>query len=322
MSNVSTTASPDISLQEHLSWLLLTPPAAVRLPALHDWREQWRSLARKSDDPVALALRGGFLTDRISWAFAAGYQAALRALVPGVQADDLLALAATEAAGNRPRDIETRCIETATGWRLEGHKSWITFARECTTLLVVARVATPDNEARPQLKVLRVPAGAQGLLWPASQPLPFIPELPHSQCRFEAVDLPPTAMLPGDGYSDYVKPFRTLEDVFVSLALLAYALREARARSWPPALQQRMVATLSGLVALAGQCPAAAVTHVTLAGALAQVDELYQQIGALMQQADDEAAARWQRDAALFRVAGKARAARTARAWEQVSGGR
>ena len=328
MSNTLTTPPSESGLNDTLRWLLQAPHCVAALPSVQVWRGAWQTLAGEVDDWVALALRGGFMADRIGWAFAAGYQAALRALVPGVAPDagpdvgpeDILALAATEPAGNRPRDIETRCAETAEGWRLDGHKSWITLGGDCTALLVVARLAADDEKARPRLKVLRVPATAAGLAWPPSPPLPFIPELPHSQCLLEAVVVPATAMLPGDGYSDYVKPFRTIEDVFVNLALLAYALREARARSWPQALQERLVAALCSFAALAGQHPASAVMHVALAGALAVAGALYQEIGVLMQQTDDAAAARWCRDAPLFGVAGKARAARTVRAWEQLAG--
>lgn len=320
MSNTLTTPLSGSGLHGTLRWLLQTPHYAAALPSVQAWRDAWQTLAGEVDDSVALALRGGFMADRIGWAFAAGYQAALRALVPGVAPEDILALAATEPAGNRPRDIETRCAETVEGWRLDGHKSWITLGGDCTAVLVVARLADDDEKARPRLKVLRVPAIAAGLEWPPSPPLPFIPELPHSQCLLKAVVVPAAAMLPGDGYSDYVKPFRTIEDVFVNLAVLAYALREARARGWPQALQERLVAALCSLAALAGQHPASAATHVALAGALAVAGALYQETGVLMQRADDAAAARWCRDAPLFGVAGKARAARTVRAWEQLAG--
>ena len=54
------------------------------------------------------ALLGGFDADRVGWAFASGYQAALRALLPELPADAVAAFCVTEESGNRPRDIHTR----------------------------------------------------------------------------------------------------------------------------------------------------------------------------------------------------------------------
>ncbi len=124
----------------------------------------------------------------MGWAFAGGYQAALRALRPELPHDSMVALCVTEEAGNRPRDIRTT--------------------------------------------------------------------------------ITPQAPLPGAGYDCYVKPFRTLEDVHVTLAVLSYVLREARARGWPGALREQLVALLSLLLLLAPEDASAASTHVALAGAL------------------------------------------------------
>src|SRR5690348_2628168 len=59
--------------------------------------------------PIERAILGGAAADRLAWAFAAGYAAALRGLVS--EADlpegDLAALAATEQGGAHPRAIAT-----------------------------------------------------------------------------------------------------------------------------------------------------------------------------------------------------------------------
>ena len=98
----------------------LTRPTEVPAPdGLQAWCEQWRRLAAERHDAVGLALRGGFAADRVGWAFAAGYQSALRQLIQvnGGTVDDheLLAMCATEAGGNRPRDIETRFLAEQAG---------------------------------------------------------------------------------------------------------------------------------------------------------------------------------------------------------------
>ena len=66
-------------------------------------------------------------------------------------------------------------------------------------------------------------------------PTRFVPEVPHAQVLMQDLRVSASALLPHDGYDAYVKPFRTIEDLHVTLAVLAYLLREARVRHWPAA---------------------------------------------------------------------------------------
>lgn len=269
-------------------------------------------------------MTGGFAADRVAWAFASGYQAALRALVPDLPVDALAAFCVTEESGNRPRDIRTTITHRADGsLSISGAKRWTTLGPDSTLLLVVGRVAgaaNGDSDERPQLRVARVPSGTPGLSLLAMPATRFVPEVPHARVRLDDVRLPPAALLPGDGYAACVKPFRTLEDTHVTAAVLAYLLREARARDWPAALRERLVATLCALGAVASGRADSPVTHLALEGALRWAHQLYEEAGTLwVSAAGDEAGTRWQRDAALFAVAGNARAQRAARAWERLS---
>ena len=112
--------------------------------------------------PGALRTFGGrrVATDRAAWAFATGYQAALRALVPGLADDVLAAFCVTEAGGNRPRDIQTTFRDAGDGTlSITGAKRWSTLGPESTLLLVVGEVAaSPDATAeRSTLRVAPVP---------------------------------------------------------------------------------------------------------------------------------------------------------------------
>ena len=49
------------------------------------------------------------------------------------------------------------------------------------------------------------------------------------------------ALLPGDGYDVYVKPFRTIEDIHVHAATIAYLVAEGRRRGWPHGWIERAV---------------------------------------------------------------------------------
>ena len=104
-----------------------TPAASAPLhtPTAADWRAQWPALDSADLTPFELAVRAGQAADRLAWAFAGGYQAAIRALLPHVHGSATASLCATEPTGNRPRDIQTTLSTAPDGsLRLSGHKRW------------------------------------------------------------------------------------------------------------------------------------------------------------------------------------------------------
>jgi acyl-CoA dehydrogenase len=299
----------------HWIQTLLTAPVEVpACPAVADW---WpRHLARAQETPATMvqAILGGYFADRVGWAFASAYQAALRALVPGLPPDTVAALCVTEKDGNTPRAVRSEW----SGGLLNGAKRWTTLGPEGQLFLVVAREACVSPE-RPSLRVLRVPAGRPGVQVEPMPPTPFVPEVPHASLRFEDVAVADSDALPGDGYLRYVKPFRTVEDLHVQAAVLAYLLREARRLGWPREWIERATTNLLSLDAIALLPPLANTTHIALAGGLAGVAQLVAEADRHWQaSADDEAAKRWHRDRALFNVAAAQREKRTERAWERL----
>jgi len=302
---------------------LLAPPQARTIDDIADWWQVWLSVDTAAADPASLAVEGGFAADRVGWAFASGYQAALRALVPDLPHDTLAAFCVTEAGGNRPRQIRTTIVPQPDGTlRIDGAKRWTTLGPASTLLLIVGALPAPAGSTRPTLRVARVPVPSPGLVLQPMPPTRFVPEVPHAQVLLQDVRVSAEALLPDDGYDAYVKPFRTIEDLHVTLAVLAYLLREGRARRWPAAFNEQVVATISLLMQFAREDANSALTHVALAGALRIAHRLYADASALWAPGDaDPAAQRWQRDAALFEVAGSAREQRAARAWERVGAG-
>jgi alkylation response protein AidB-like acyl-CoA dehydrogenase len=301
--------------------------ACVRAPtvvpvreSVADWWPRWRDGAARAHGSAAQALLGGFDADRVGWAFAAGYQAALRALLPELPTGGVAAFCVTEEAGNRPRDIRTRITPMAEGGAtIDGAKRWTTLGPDSGLLLVVGALQEATADGRVQLRVAVVASGTPGL---SLHPMPatrFVPEVPHARVRLDGVRVDAAALLPGDGYAAYVKPFRGIEDAHVTLAVLAYLLREARQRSWPAAFAERLCAALALLADLAESPADAPAVQVALAGALALAHSLYAEAGMLWaQQPQDPSAQRWQRDEPLFAVAASARTQRAARAWEQL----
>ena len=303
-----------------LGHLLRASPEAAECPEVARWWPAYQALAATWKNPMDRAIVAGFSSDRVAWAFASGYQCALAALFPSLPEDALAALCVTEEEGNHPRAIRTTLKRTASGWRLDGAKRWTTLGPQGALFLVLARDAEVEGE-RPALKVARVASSAPGVRIEAMAPTRFVPEVPHARLAFDAVPLAEEALLPGDGWALYAKPFRTVEDAHVNASVIGYLVREARRLAWPRAWIARAAALLLALRALAGEDPSRPQTHVALDGVL-------ETAGALRAEAAthwdafpaDAARARWLRDRELLSIAAAARAQRSASAWRQLGG--
>ncbi len=289
---------------------------AARPPAADSLASWWTATAAERgqlDTTVDRALIGGALADRLGYAFASGYGEALRALVPGVEG--ITALCITEAGGNHPKAIETTLVSTGAGFEISGHKKWATVGSLASSLLVCATTGTEDG--KPRLRMVRVAANAPGLTIKATS-APFVPEIPHAEITLDRVAVTAADVLPGDGYDDYVKPFRTVEDAHVHAALLGYLIGVARRRSFAHDAIEKLAAlavTVRGLALADAKSPA---THVALAGTFALVAREVAAIEALWLATPDDEWQRWQRDSALLQVASKAREARRDKAWSRL----
>ncbi|HEY5949254.1 MAG TPA: acyl-CoA dehydrogenase family protein [Kofleriaceae bacterium] len=284
--------------------LLAAQPAVV--DSLAAW---WAATANERAafaTPVERAVIGGALADRVGYAFAGGYGEALRALLPGLEG--ITALCITEAGGNHPKAIETKLVAVAGGYEVSGHKKWATVGSLAQSLLVCVTVG------EHRLRMVRVRADAPGLTITASN-VPFVPEIPHAEITLDRVRIAEADVLPGDGYDDYVKPFRTIEDIHVHAALLGYLVGVARRKQLPRDVSERLLALVETARSLARADAKAATTHVALAGAFALIARELTALEQLWAAAPDDEWQRWQRDRALLQVAGKAREARRDKAW-------
>ncbi len=277
------------------------------------------------------AARSGFEADRIGFAFAAGYQAALRALLPTLKAGAIACLCATEATGAHPRAIATTLRDGV----LSGEKRWSTMAPMADVLLVVAKTGDDEAAGRPQLRLVAVSrADAGERLHVVTMPeTPFIPEIPHAELRFDDVPIAPENVLPGDGYSSYVKPFRTVEDLHVHAALLGHLVALARRREWPRTLLEALVQTLVSVCALAAEDARDPSIHVAVGGTLAATTRVLAECDSLFatpvtnlanlaneaKESDDQERTRFLRDRPLLGIAGRARAERLDAAWRALA---
>jgi acyl-CoA dehydrogenase len=263
------------------------------------------------------AIEGGLAAHTVGGAFLAGYHNALRALVPELPLDRAVCLCATEEGGVHPRAIQTRLEPEGSGFVLHGQKKWVTGGPLADLFLVVASTGT-DASGRNVLRLVRVQAGQPGVTLHPMPETPFTPEIPHAQVTFDRVAVAADALLPGDGYDRYLKPFRTVEDVHVHAAVLAYVLSLARRFSWPHEPQEQLLALLAASRSIALSDPSARETHLALAGVLALARRFLVESKDHFKLLDDQTRATWERDSALLMVAERARTARTESAWKSL----
>lgn len=278
---------------------LLAPAARLAAQPLGQWFAALQAQCSTAE-PFALAVLGGRLAATPGLAFLAGYQAALRALWPSAPAG-LGALCVTENRSTRPADLQTRLDDG----RLNGCKDFVTAGAAADWLLVAAREESPG--AKPQVALALLRPGTPGVRVEALPALKLMPDIGHACLHLHEARC---ERLAGDGWDDYVKPFRTIEDVHLLAALSAWHVGLGQDCGWPQDLQLRLLALLAGCAEVARLNPAESATHLLLAGLFAQQQALRPELDAAIAAGPEQWAQLWQRDQNLLTLAASARAKR------------
>ncbi len=292
-----------------MSWLKLLN-VRERLPSSGKLSDTYGALLERLGpvSPFDLAVLGGQAVDSPGMAFLVGYQAALRVLWPSAPAS-LGAICATEQHSLRPADLQTRL----SGLRLNGRKDFVTAGDDADWLLVAARSEEPGQA--PRLSLVVVYPGEPGV---RLEPLPAIalmPEISHSRLF---LDNALCERLAGDGWDAYVKPFRSLEDLYVLSAMLAWLYACGQDHGWPQVLQLRLVGLLGSCAEATRQCPDAATSHVLLGGVFEQFKALDGDLEQAFAAGPAELADVWRRDRGLLTLASGARNKRLEKARESL----
>ncbi len=166
--------------------------------------------------------------------------------------------------------------------------------------------------------MVRAQARASGVTVTPMPATTFAPEIEHARVQLEQVPVTSEALLPGEAYADYIKPFRTVEDTFVTAAVAAYLLRIARACRWPEPFVARLLCLVTVLRGVALSDPSDPAIHLLLDAALGEFADLADPSAERWQSAPVAVRQRWQRDVGLMNVAARARAARRERARETL----
>ncbi len=314
-----------------LEHLLRTSPTRAAVPDLDAWFVRLNECPFA--EPIDRALWSGFEADRLGYAFVGGYHAALSRLFMR-EAEKLgtsverryawpsrearISLAATESGGAHPRAIQTMLVEEAGALVLRGEKTFATLASVADEILVVAcRGAGLDGKSL--LSIVRVRRGTPGVSIEDRPPTPFAPEIPHARVTLADVPVSSEDVLPGDGYTTYLKPFRTIEDSHVLAATLGYVIATARAHAFAPEVVEGALALVIALRALTPHSSTDPIRHLALAGLFACTTRLVAEHAGEWSKAPAEVRERWQRDQPLLLVASQAREERTAAAWRDLA---
>jgi hypothetical protein len=297
--------------------VLAAPPDGTPVDSPEAFWERHRAASAVGTHTLDQAILGGFSADRVGYAFISGYQAALRALFPDLPPERPASLCVTERGGGHPSAIETRLEREGNGYRITGRKRWATLGGEAAVLLIVASAGI-DGDGKKILRVVRVPGAARGVhRTPMPEP-PFTPEIAHDEIELSGVTVGEADLCPGDGYTRYVRPFRTIEDIHVTAAVLAYLVREVRLHRLPEAHAERLAALLVALHALSALDPSAPSTHVALAGLIHLTRTSLDDLDQVWKKTESPAHARWERDRLLLGVTSSVREKRRMRAWERL----
>lgn len=314
-------------LEAVLSFMVTGPRdgSSPSFDAVGVWWDYFLDAARPFRTPIGRALIGGRVADRVGYAFTAGYVSAIRRLVPTLGMEKMAALCVSEEGGNHPRAITATLVEDEHSagdsvFLLNGEKNFVTNA-DIAEILVVAASAGTTPGGKNDIRVALVERSAPGVTIIPRKPLPFVPEVAHGRVRFDDVWISEEAMLPGDGYIGYVKPFRTIEDIHVFGGILGYLSNVGMRFQWPRDVIEELLSLVATVWPLAGADANAPGVHVALGGLFRRILSFLDGCKEYWKEADEETARWWKRDRPLLDIAGEARSLRLEAAWRHLGEG-
>ena len=152
-----------------------------------------------------------------------GYQAAIQTLFAPMLSGQLAALVVNEQRQSSPKYWSTQVTEQSNTLILSGRKDFVTAIDQIDVLIVTAvnkleEIAVQDNLSS---SLVLLPKNIAGLVL-KEKSIPILKELDKKSSVFEDIVIAEDQIIGHSIYDDYVKPFRYVEDFYVSLAFSAY----------------------------------------------------------------------------------------------------
>ena len=264
----------------------------------------------RADHSLLHVMGSALRCDHIGLGFAAGYRSALQCLLPTLAVERWAAMCVTESGGNHPRNI--RCRVDGQGV-VAGEKSFVSMASYKPQLIVVASAGEQDG--RPLLKAVLMDSQHENVSVQTMPPLPMVPEIEHGAVRFEQAQ---GQLLAGDGYADFSKRFRTIEDAHVLMGFISILVSLSYRHGLPARVTEQGISLLASTAQLYPDVGTAtddsAYLHLHLAALFEQFKALCAEFESHLSDLPEHLARDWLRDKKLFGVAKQAREARHQRA--------
>ena len=281
--------------------------AQLALPCFKNFDEFSKAvLSQDKSNSMEVALQIGLRCANLSQAFAVAYRCALQALVPQLNQTTWAAMCVTEQQGNHPRHIHTHLNSDGT---VSGEKSFVSMAGLAQQLLVIAKDSdTQEKDGRPVLKAVLVETNQTRVKINKMPAMKMLADIPHGSLSLECATC---EMLAGDGYAQYSKVFRVLEDAHILMAASAFMLNTAYRVGQVEVVAKALplIGLLKGMDLNSGPW-----VHIQLAQAFEQflmLTQLFEESSAVYEEALAQA---WLVDKKLFAIASGARQARTDKA--------
>ncbi|MGK0291537.1 MAG: acyl-CoA dehydrogenase [bacterium] len=289
------------------------------------WWAHYISTSANWNQHIDKAIIGGVLSQQIAFAFASGFQSGLHHLVPSLPENKIVSFGISEEQGGHPKLMKTSLHPIAQEnqreggaiqWELSGQKKWLTLSQESDIILVAATMGR-NQENQNNIRVVFVNQNDEGVKLESMESIALVPEISHGRLYLDNVTINQNQFLPNDGYQCYVKPFRTVEDSFVNIAILGYLLRIAYLYSWPQETKTEIINLIINLRTIAIEDPLAPEIHIALEGFFTLQKSFFDKLTPLWNHVDESIYQSWKRDIKLLNIASFVRSKRLESAWEK-----
>lgn len=247
----------------------------------------------------------------------AGHQAAIRRLFPATPNDAITAFCVSEDQGPRPSGILSALTPTSDGYRLNGAKKWGSLSPLADLLYVAASIG--EAEGRKQLRMVKVASNSPGLILDTSPYAAYRDHMPIADLKLVDVAVSADEVLAEDAYTDFIKPFRLVEDVYGAVAVQIGVLHVGRAHNWPQETLEDLTALILQGYAISETPMSRAVDVVLMSAFFRAWDEVWRELGPCWDLVPPETRARWSPGTGTLGVAARAREARRQNAWAELT---
>lgn len=173
-------------------------------------------LAKDKTESLLSTLELGLRSANLSQAFSLGYRCALQRLCPELNQKEWAAFCVTEESGAHPKKLKTTVSAKGV---LNGTKSFVSMADRAKQLLIIAVEGYAED--RPILKAVQVELSVIGLDLTVLPSMGMLPGVAHGKLVLNEVQ---GSILKGDGYLDFNKKFRSIEDAHLLMAFTSLIL--------------------------------------------------------------------------------------------------